>query len=102
MKCQYQGTWTRTGCNEDAVPGTDYCHAHRDQGPANKVQNNVMGWGCIVSVILVVLIVIFASTGLCESQESKCFDAEWTIGDPNASGRERNDALRYYSQNCRY
>ena len=99
-KCQYRGSWTLTGCNEDVVPGTDFCHAHRDQGPANRIQSKVMGWGCLVSIVLLALVITLALTGVCESADAKCADSYFTIGDSYASMDERNEARLHFRQNC--
>ena len=68
VKCQYRGRWSNVGCNEDAVSGTRFCHAHRNQGPANEFREKVSGcWGCIF-VVLVMLVAILSLIGTCESQ----------------------------------
>ena len=56
MKCQYEGIWTRAGCNEDALPDSDFCHAHQRQGQTAKVRN-------ILVVVFIVL--IGGSCGMC-------------------------------------
>ena len=64
MKCQYVGSWSSQGCNEDAEPGERFCHAHRLQGRSNEIQNKVMGCGCIGAIILLIVIVV-ATMGGC-------------------------------------
>lgn len=101
MKCQYQGTWTRAGCNEDAIPGTNFCHAHREQGPVNQIRDRVTGWGCLVGLALFMVLVTLAPNGICESQESKCLDVAWTLDDPTTPDDEHRKAFRYWHENCR-
>ena len=50
MKCQYVGWFTRQGCNEDAVQGTRFCHAHRSQGPSNETSGKIMT-GCVLLML---------------------------------------------------
>ena len=55
MKCEYLGTWSGQGCDEDAVPGTCSCHIHRRQGPDNEIQDKVWGYGCPITVAVVIV-----------------------------------------------
>ena len=55
-KCQYEGIWTRAGCNEDALPNSDFCHAHQRQGQTTKIRN-------VLAVIFI--IIIGGSCGTC-------------------------------------
>ena len=56
QKCEYQGIWTRAGCNEDALTGSDFCHAHQQQGRTLRIRN-------VLAIIFVVI--IGGSCGLC-------------------------------------
>ena len=63
MKCQYVGSISNRGCNNDAERGTRFCHEHRVQGPDNELGNRLT-CGCVtVFVILFILV----SLGLCGS-----------------------------------
>ena len=50
MKCQYVGWYSRRGCNEDAVEGTRFCHAHRVQGQNNETSGKIMT-GCVLVLL---------------------------------------------------
>ena len=55
MKCQYIGSWSGAGCNNDVSPGERYCHQHRMQGPANSCGTQA---GCLAVILMVVVAVI--------------------------------------------
>ncbi len=66
MKCQYLGTWSGEGCNEDAIPGTRYCHVHRSQGPSNEISDKVWGIGCPVYLAVVIVgAIILTAVSMC-------------------------------------
>lgn len=54
MKCQYIGWYTRVGCNEDALEGGKFCHAHREQGASNEMFRKI-GCGCFAAALLLTL-----------------------------------------------
>ena len=60
MKCKYVGLYSYAGCNEDAIPGSSFCHAHRKQGPGNAVNRKIRGCGCalLIGLGLIFLIII--------------------------------------------
>ena len=53
MKCDFVGLYGG-GCDREAVPGTKYCHAHRQQGPAMDT-TRVIYVGCSVVGLLIIL-----------------------------------------------
>ena len=56
QQCAYQGIWTRAGCNEWAIHGSDYCHAHQQQAKTTKLRN----------VLFVIFVAAIAgSCGIC-------------------------------------
>lgn len=58
MKCQYVGWYSRRGCGDDAEPGEQYCHVHREQGKSNEMSAKI-GGGCIWVALGVFAIVAF-------------------------------------------
>ena len=98
-KCAFRGLWSQAGCNEDALPGSPFCHAHRDQGPASDLQRKVFGWGCGGTIALVALVLVLSFFGLCGNGDGDCIDAHYdAFVDPYSD----LDALQFFRENCGY
>lgn len=57
-KCEYKGYWSGGGCNEDAVPGTRFCNAHRTQGRDNEIRRKLYVWMFLIFVGLLFLLIV--------------------------------------------
>lgn len=61
-QCRYKGSWSNAGCNVPIEAWEEYCHAHRHQGPCNRV-GEFGKIGCAVLIVVVVALII--ATGQC-------------------------------------
>jgi hypothetical protein len=53
MKCEYIGSMSHEGCNEEALPGDRFCHQHRVQGRNNELTRKLQ-IGCLVLGLLLI------------------------------------------------
>ena len=55
MKCQYVGGFSTVGCNEDAILGERFCHAHL-MGRREIERNRKIIGGCLVVLLGLVVV----------------------------------------------
>ncbi len=58
--CQHVGGWTNKGCQNEALSGDTFCHAHqvqRDQDAENRKWMKRLGLGIVVLAVLITAIV---------------------------------------------